>query len=639
MSVARLALVMVVALAACRRETTQVHLSLPASFGGASRLRWSPRDAVIRAVDTANGVELDVTAGAKTIRFEHPEACPLDVTLPAAAEAKMVAWVGAPDEVPQAGFGQTVTLVVTPGCPEARKGTITWVEREGTLAALDPQPGGFVVRATLKSLAHTRTSASSHGTVIPISYGQRGHHELVGTWSGPDHANLEVRSALNASTRVTGLPNLSVGQLAYLEGTDWAVVERPAGAAERLELSDSASTLFQADRAGRWVLQNGKAAPFSLQVGTFASTPLDCGRSGCHAPAAEAAKDSPMTHAFEHRLAQAPATIACWLGCHVVGEKGLHDEGFFDVARSFPRAAPTALPLALVRETGVQCLNCHGSGRIPEPSARWTVLQTGVCATCHDAPPRYGHVQAWRGSAMARADATRAEREAPCSTCHTTAGFLGRPSPSPDDAAPLGITCAACHAPHAAHGARLLRALPEVLPVKTDPTTALCAQCHAPKGTKNLPESTAASLIVGRGAVRLDDGSPLDAESVGHSALPGGCMACHSHSDEKVERGQSHGFVARAADCTSCHAERNAPYAKAWAERVGALMAPPAHDHGSPPVDLSTRAGRIQWNSALLLRDRAAWAHNPSYASMIARELERARPLRITGQPTAVPER
>ena len=116
-------------------------------------------------------------------------------------------------------------------------------------------------------------------------------------------------------------------------------------------------------------------------------------------------------------------------------------------------------------------------------------------------------------------------------------------------------------------------------------------------------------------------------------------MACHSHSDEKVERGQSHGFVARAADCTSCHAERNAPYAKAWAERVGALMAPPAHDHGSPPVDLSTRAGRIQWNSALLLRDRAAWAHNPSYASMIARELERARPLRITGQPTAVPER
>ena len=225
---------------------------------------------------------------------------------------------------------------------------------------------------------------------------------------------------------------------------------------------------------------------------------------------------------------------------------------------------------------------------------------------------------------MAHSDATRAEREGPCSSCHTTAGFLGRPMPAADEASPLGITCAACHAPHAAHGARLLRALPEVLPVKTDPITALCAQCHSPKSTTHLPESTAASLIVGRGAVRLDDGRPLDAESVGHSALPGGCMACHSHSDEKIERGQSHGFAARTADCTSCHAERNSPNAKAWAERVSALAAAASHDHGSPPVDLSTRAGRIRWNSALLLRDRAAWAHNPSYASLIERELEKA---------------
>ncbi len=605
----------------CQGVPNHVTVSVPASFGGAARVTWSPREAVLRATSGPAGLDVEVDPKVKSIRFEHPEACPLDVAISGSTAAKLVPWVSVPEELAQVGFGQTATPVVTAGCPEARAGKIVWVEREGTLNRLETQSDGFVVHAKLKDLAHTRVAASPHGTVIPISFDQRGHHELVGTWTGAGHARLELHASLNASTRVSGLPNVSVGQIVYLEGVDWAVLERPAAAAERLEVADSAATLFQANRAGRWVLQNGKAAPFSLQVGTFASTPLDCGRSGCHSAATEAAKGSAMTHAFEHRMAQAPEAMSCWLGCHVVGEKGLRDEGFFDVSSAFPPVTSAPLPRALARATGVQCLNCHGSGRIPEPSARWTVLQVGVCATCHDAPPRYGHVQAWRGSSMAHADATAAQREAPCNSCHTTAGFLGRPMPAANEASPLGITCAACHAPHAAHGARLLRTMPSVLSVETDATTALCAQCHAPRGTAHLPQSTAASIVVGRGAVRVDDGRPLNAQSVGHSALPAGCMACHKHSAERVERGESHGFAARVADCTECHSERGGTDAKAWAERVSSVRAPRPHQRGSPGVDLSTKAGRIEWNSAMLMRDPAAWAHNPGYAAEILKQI------------------
>ena len=31
------------------------------------------------------------------------------------------------------------------------------------------------------------------------------------------------------------------------------------------------------------------------------------------------------------------------------------------------------------------------------PEARWSILRADVCAYCHDAPPRYGHVEGWRG--------------------------------------------------------------------------------------------------------------------------------------------------------------------------------------------------------------------------------------------------
>jgi len=592
---------------------------------------------MISVVNEPSGTVVFVARAAQRVRFEHPELCPLEVSTVAGAitEATAFSWLSAPQELPQIGFGQTAHVVVTAGCPEARAGTITWLETEGNLQRLDVQSDGFVLHATLEPLEDARHQATPHAEIIPISFAHRGSHQLVGSWKGEGHAPVELRVRLNASTRVSGLPNVSVGQVVYLEGAKWSVLERPAGAAERVEPigeGETGATLFQANRPGRWVLQHAtRRAPFSLQVATFASTPLDCGRSGCHAAAAEAFNDNPMLHAFEHRMQQAPAASACWLGCHVVGEKGLRDEGFFDVARSFgdPGALTTPLPRALARTTGVQCLNCHGSGRIPEPSARWVVLQVGVCATCHDAPPRYGHVKAWQASAMSRSDVVQANRETGCASCHTTAGFLGRPAPPAKDAPPLGITCSACHAPHSAHGPRLLRQLPltsVLAEVKTDATTQLCAQCHAPKSVTQTPESTAAAIVLGRGAVSSTDGLPVVAKSASHASLEGGCLACHSHSSEKVERGATHGFEARVEDCATCHANRGllAPdtSVKTRDRFLSALSVPfTTHSKGNSPVDLTKRAGRLKWNSALLLHDRAAWAHNPAYADAVLREI------------------
>ena len=305
------ALLLMVLVAGCRQEPAHVRLTLPSGLS-ASRLSWSPPEAVTHVVDETSGaVAVEVGRGIETIRFDHPDLCPIEVrpARGATLEATLVPWLTVPEELPQVGFGQTAHLVITAGCPQARAGKITWRETEGNLRGLDVQSDGFVLHATLEPIDDALHQATPHGDIIPISSGRRGSHQLVGTWTGEGHAPVELRARINASTRVSGLPNVSVGQIVYLGGAKWSVLERPANAAERLEPlgeGETGTTLFQANRAGRWVLQHAtQSAPFSLQVGTFAATPLDCGRSGCHAAATEAFKSNPMLHAFEHRMAQA----------------------------------------------------------------------------------------------------------------------------------------------------------------------------------------------------------------------------------------------------------------------------------------------------------------------------------------------
>src|SRR5205814_2363987 len=91
------------------------------------------------------------------------------------------------------------------------------------------------------------------------------------------------------------------------------------------------------------------------------------------------------------------------------------------------------------------------------------ILRTDVCSYCHDAPPRYGHVEGWRASMMSHSDHDPIARENPkCIGCHTTWGFLEQnaknhapsqtkhPRKPPAEVGDVGISCAACHDAHGA---------------------------------------------------------------------------------------------------------------------------------------------------------------------------------------------
>jgi hypothetical protein len=313
----------------------------------------------------------------------------------------------------------------------------------------------------------------------------------------------------------------------------------------------------------------------------------------------------------------------CVDGCHTVGEPGLDDAGFSDVARELGLGSLTPASLGswtdlarpLRRLAGVGCTSCHGPGAIPEPSANWAVLRSDVCATCHDSPPRYPHVAQWSSTKMARADAapeTRTRDE--CRSCHTTAGFLGR-KPAPEHA--IGIGCAACHAPHASeHGDKLLRqvALPEgfgELPPSAAPSRA-CIACHAsPKG--QLPRASAASILFGAPHA--------------HATLPGGCIACHGAPRDARGR-LDHGFRVDRKACASCHpggSDEKLTAGESIQDRARKLFTRLGGKKSEqPPHASDTKADdRAMLLVRLVLEDKAAALHNAGHARALLDEAER----------------
>jgi len=266
------------------------------------------------------------------------------------------------------------------------------------------------------------------------------------------------------------------------------------------------------------------------------------------------------------------------------------------------------------------------------------VLRTEVCAYCHDAPPRYGHVAAWQSTAMARADRDSEARSSPaCARCHTTWGFIERPDREPPPhAAPPGITCVACHAVHPAGGkdakspGRCEEALRREVPVPPllagavgagDPSR-VCVACHAPAPGDAFPAASAAALVYGRGGLEPLSGAPLEGAARPLGAR--GCLECHAHGPDGLGKGTSHGFRALrdAAGSDAAIARR------AWqlGERLGIT---PRSDgrppHAAPPrLDPSAQRGRAAWNVALVLGDGASDVHNADYARALLDSAERA---------------
>ena len=590
---------------------------------------WSPRAVVHSATRIDSTLALVVDADTDRLQLDVPGACPLDIAV-GDKPARLVPWLDAGDERSDSGFDKDVRIELRPGCRQAVAGHVTWKQIAGPRLETHTLKNGFVL------LAHTLPFDKLHPDplpwgVVPLSPRTRGAYAFEATWSdGRRTTKQSVRFA--SAPRARGLTSIATGQRVYLGGAGWTLDTRPTGSRAALT-HDGVLTSFMADERGRYALHDGSRRELALQAGRFDVTPLDCGRSGCHAKQTEAVKTSRMTHALERVLdGKAGRADPCVLACHAEGDPGVPDGGFEEVARQlgwvFPQEAAAhawdAVPRALRRLGGVGCTGCHGAGAIPERNMRWAVLRVDVCAHCHDAPPRYGHVAAWRQSRMARSDADPRTRQGACARCHTTAGFLGahdlRESKSmPPADATLGIACAACHAPHGAHEkTALLRKLP--LPAGFDAAavgeSSVCLGCHAtPKGDLQ-PASSAANLVFAVG--------PAAPESKPVHALPGGCIACHGRTPAGAQQhGTGHTFRTRPASCTPCH-KGGPPVMQDFRERAQALLAKLGGGAEKGPLHVGDESvphdgKRAQALAAvrLVLEDPAAGAHNPAYAKRL----------------------
>jgi hypothetical protein len=567
--------------------------------------------------------------------------CPTDVPVRASAErATAKRWIDLGEDKAQVGYGAPFDVDVTAGCPDAEAGDVTWRQVEGPpLTDLRTDRRGFHLHARTRPLAELRGDPMPWG-IVPVSPRTQGRYVLEATWVGdgvPVHETVTITSAARAS----GVPSIAVGQRVMLGGRGWHVTQAPAHGAAEVRSPDGL-TEFEPDAPGRWVLADEAGKTLRVRAGLHDRVPLDCGRGDCHA--SEAAAENPMARALT-RFFQGgafPEAASCALDCHTVGERGLHDGGFLDVAKSL-RFRPVGatwdeLPRALRRVGGVTCSGCHGPAAIPEPSARASVLSPDVCAMCHDAPPAYTHVEQWRRSRMARASEPAAAREgAACARCHTTAGFLASIGVrKPDTLAPpdpsVGVACAACHAPHSAHtGDKILRAPPAPTTAsgralaERAPSSALCAACHAPAPDEAFPSASAA--LVWLGQAELPGGKELAGPSP-HAGVEGGCVGCHGGT-----RPTEHSFRADPARCTPCHeggvAEHPGAGGKTVEQRardlwtkLGGAAGKTLHAGTSTPA-AGDRA-RALYEVALVLEDPAAGTHNAPFARRLLDDAEQA---------------
>jgi hypothetical protein len=555
------------------------------------------------------------------------------------------------------GFGVELTVEAHALCAEARAGTIEWRVVSGA-DAVSSTDGGFTARAQTPTLAAALGGPPPWG-VVPLSPRTRGEVVLEAIWRDGHGAEERHEARAAAAPRARGLPNTPLGARVYLGGDGWRVEGRPSGAAATIEATGGAASLVP-DAPGDWRLVDGDGRALTLRAGRYDETPLDCGRAECHPSIAAASAGSPMSTVLARGLAPVAgghgasfgdAYPGCALACHATGEPGLADGGFTDVMHTLGLDAAALgpwerLPRPLRRLGGVGCLACHGPGALPEASARWSILRADVCATCHDAPARYGHVEAWRRTRMARADHdARAATDAACARCHTTWGFLARTTgdaasvdrrPPPDVAAevgPVGVTCAACHAVHG-HGARagdlaLLRAVPRpaLLAGATVPApvekTQVCLACHTPDEADGAPAASAAALWLGRAGLDPATGAALDGPAP-RASLVGGCVGCH-RTGPALERGAGHAFTSEPVA-----AEDLGPRARSLWNALREHVSLPVLQGDQPPhalrprIDRTLPLGRAAWDVALVLEDPAAAAHNEPYARLLLAAAERA---------------
>ena len=191
------------------------------------------------------------------------------------------------------------------------------------------------------------------------------------------------------------------------------------------------------------------------------------------------------------------------ISCHTVGydtTPGAVNGGFDDITNSLGWAWPTNLvptnwtgmDATLQAKANIQCENCHGPGNRHFTGGMNKdhidiSLSAGNCGQCHDAMTHHYKNLEWKQAAHGRPP--RRKGSSSCGPCHTTVGFVKAhdadyTAKDPRGSENEGITCVACHDPHADDNPHQIRQLGAV--TLSDTTTVitnagmgqLCMQCH-----------------------------------------------------------------------------------------------------------------------------------------------------------------
>lgn len=276
----------------------------------------------------------------------------------------------------------------------------------------------------------------------------------------------------------------------------------------------------------------------------------------------------------------------------------------------------------LMSEYGIGCESCHGPGLEHilgkgDPSQIVASASSMVCAQCHTgqansmegtrwptgyrpgmdlketgyswkpfdpekAPPVNTHLRQyayWEASGHANATNLLIARgptylaRAECIRCHSTSAGLLIASGKTWDAKHLvndGVSCVACHDPHADNNAGQLR---------TD-AQSLCVSCHsvgreklAPQkiGTVRAPHAPQADMLWGTGALGVSDTTGA------HTSLR--CVDCHmiegNHMFKVIKPGDVMGTT-RKDSCSACHTnsgpESRGIYLDLWRQAVSTRL-------------------------------------------------------------------
>ncbi len=604
-------------------------------------LRTAP-SSVPRSVRQERGALVFTFPRDRELELRGPGVCTLKLAAHGPSNLELTPRITLSAPAADVGYDSRFEIRLNARCPGDARGSVSWEVAGAALSRWQTTEGG------LRFIGRTRRApaalaAARVGDVVALSAAERAETRVTARFTSPDGAVTAATVSIVAAPRSSGLSNVALGERVLLAGRGYRVSRRPPGAvADAMPWGELTSLV--PDMSGLWLLESA-ARETRLFVSRYDEVPLDCGRADCHVAVARAAELSPMTHAYKRLLDEplSPEALVCSQGCHTTGAPGRTDGGFSHALTTLELDASelpswSALPRSLRRVGGVTCLACHGPGHPPEPPARWAILRGAVCATCHDAPPRYGHVRALSGSRLALSDAELATRtSAACARCHTSWGFIdaisdrrdGRRMP-PEDAAPEGITCAACHAVHDERAVPqgLLRRAPLAelyldLPASGLERSSACIYCHTPSDATG-PSS--AAIWAGRGASDPITGAALLGPAP-HAAVPGGCVGCHRAGPAELERGRSHAFRADVASCSACHAEQPRIPVLERAEQLLARLgdAPrsltPPHADGREPHGVRERARAL---ILFVLEDRGAQVHNPRYAEALLDRAEQA---------------